>query len=98
MIKPPNHCRNATATTRGWVYRGELLVSRRFTVEQVSEYNGTSKAAPQPLNEAPANHKAIDEMAVQEIQELNAHYGLDDDGTPTKKKKKSKKSKKTLSE
>ena len=51
MIKAPNWQPNATPTTSGWVYKGELIKSQRISESDINAYNGV---APTLLQEAPS--------------------------------------------
>ena len=105
MIKPPNYRKDAVISSRGWKNpgTGELLVARRFTKEDIALYNsgGSQPAGVMDLREAPANNKAVYNMPAEELQELSAHYGVEEDVedvVPAPKKTRKKKTKKTLSE
>ena len=37
-LKPPHYAKDAIPTTRGWVRKGELIVSRRHTQSQIDQY------------------------------------------------------------
>ena len=67
----PIWCKNAVPTLRGWAdpKTGELFVSKRFTQDQIDEYNSVSLVTeevvveePQLLQEAPANNKSLEDM------------------------------------
>lgn len=45
MIKAPNWAKKAHPTKVGWVYKGELLICRRFTEAEIAEWE-KSNAKP----------------------------------------------------
>jgi hypothetical protein len=47
MLKAPKWCSNAVPTNRGWTNptTGELYVAKRFSQEQIDEFNGVQKVA-----------------------------------------------------
>lgn len=50
-LKPPHYAKDAIPTLRGWVRRGELIVSRRHTQSQIDQYMNSLKPqvkAPEP--------------------------------------------------
>jgi hypothetical protein len=55
-IKPPNHRKDAVIDYRGWRHprTGELLVSRKFTKEQIDAYNSGEAVDPQLSLNLPA--------------------------------------------
>jgi hypothetical protein len=55
-IKPPNHRKDAVIDYRGWRHprTGELLVSRKFTKEQIDSYNSGAVVDPQLSLNLPA--------------------------------------------
>jgi hypothetical protein len=101
MIKAPNWCKDAEATTRGWVKNGELLVARKFTQEQVDEYNGVQvveqmyeysapveevvEEVPQMLNEAAPNNTSLEDMTKRELVALCREKGISANITNSKK-------------
>lgn len=71
---------------------GELYVARRFSQEDIDRYNGlvevhdsfpevlteveVEEPAPQMLNEAPANHKSLEDMTKTELLALAEQQGV----------------------
>ena len=89
-IAPPKYAPDAIPTRKGWVSpKGELLVSRKFTAEQIDEFYGVSPvqitevtpvAQPAPvqqLNEAPVNNTSLNDMTKAELKALAEQYGLE---------------------
>lgn len=99
MIKPPNWCLYAVPSTRGWHHprNGELLVSQKFTPEQVDEFNGVVPAPvhpvveeviheePQMLHEAPVGNKSLEDMTKSELLALAEQSGVEVSRYSTKK-------------
>lgn len=90
----PKWCKNAVPTLRGWVdpKTGELFVSKRFTQEQIDEYNSLSDVTeevvveePQLLQEAPANNKSLEDMTKAELQAIAEQSGVEVSKRATKK-------------
>ena len=90
----PKWCKNAVPTLRGWAdpKTGELFVSKRFTQEQIDEYNGVSVVTeevvveePQLLQEAPANNKSLEDMTKTELQAIAEQSGVEVSKRATKK-------------
>lgn len=90
----PKWCKNAVPTLRGWAdpKTGELFVSKRFTQEQIDEYNGVSVVTeevvveePQLLQEAPANNKSLEDMTKAELQAIAEQSGVEVSKRATKK-------------
>lgn len=89
MIKPLNYQKKAIPTSKGWVYKGELLKSKHFSDEDIAEYMANQEvvpvhASPKPemLREAPANDTALEDMTPRELNEITTQL----DPTPKKKK------------
>ena len=93
-ITPPKYAKDAIPTRKGWVSpKGELLVSRKFTAEQIDEFYGvtpvqitevTPEPAPvvqtapvQQVNEAPVNNTSLDDMTKAELKALAEQYGIE---------------------
>jgi hypothetical protein len=94
MIKAPNWCKDAQPTLKGWVRNGELLVARRFTQEQIDEFNGgvveqvveeVVYEAPQMLNEAAPNNTSLEDMTKRELIALCKEKGIPANITNSKK-------------
>ena len=90
----PKWCKNAVPTLRGWAdpKTGELFVSKRFTQDQIDEYNGVSVVTeevvveePQLLQEAPANNKSLEDMTKTELQAIAEQSGVEVSKRATKK-------------
>jgi hypothetical protein len=100
MIQAPNWQKNATPTTRGWVFNGELIKSQKISEADIKAFNA-APGTTVSLNEAPS-YKAVEVMSKQELNELNAHHGVEvvANNEPKKGLKGffSKKSKNTLTE
>lgn len=47
----PKWAKNAVATTRGWVVKGELVKAQKMTQEQADALNGTSALVVVPVME-----------------------------------------------
>ena len=90
-MKCPKWCKNAVPTLRGWAdpKTGELFVSKRFTQEQIDDFNGFEiydfdvsiaeevvVTEPQVLQEAPANHKSLEDMTKAELKALAEQLGV----------------------
>lgn len=77
MITAPGWCSDAVPTVRGWEdpNTGELLVSRRFTQEQIDEFNGVGKV--QTLTEAPVANRDLGDMNKRELEELGRQHGIE---------------------
>ncbi len=83
-MKCPKWCKNAVPTLRGWAdpKTGELFVSKRFTQEQIDEYNGVevveqySEPEVEVLIEAPANNKTLEDMTKAELKALAEQLGV----------------------
>jgi NAD-dependent DNA ligase len=93
-MKCPKWCKNAVPTLRGWAdpKTGELFVSKRFTQEQIDDYNGvevvefkTSEVVEvvevvepevELLIEAPANNKTLEDMTKAELKALAEQLGV----------------------
>ena len=89
MIKPPNWCLYAVPSPRGWHHprNGELLVSQRFTQDEIDEFNGVVAEpepvveevvyeAPQMLHEAPVGNKSLEDMTKNELLALAEQSGI----------------------
>ena len=87
-ITPPKYAKDAIPTRKGWVSpKGELLVSRKFTAEQIDEFYGVSpvqitEVTPEPapvqqLNEAPVNNTSLNDMTKAELKALAEQYGIE---------------------
>ena len=79
MLKAPTWAKHATPTQRGWVdpRTGELLISRKHSERQLTEYwNAKNRAAPAPAPKpapAPAPEPIIEadpEPVVEETAEV----------------------------
>lgn len=89
MIKPPNWCKDAKPTQKGWMKNGELLVAKRFTQQEINEYNGVANKPepvvveevtieePQMLTEAPVSNKSLDKMTKAELVALGEQNGIE---------------------
>lgn len=93
-IAPPKYAPDAIPTRKGWVSpKGELLVSRKFTAEQIDDFYGVApvqitEVAPEPapvvepepvqqLNEAPVNNTSLEDMTKRELKALAEQYGIE---------------------
>lgn len=98
MIKAPKWCSHAVPSPRGWVdpITGELFVSKRFTAEQIEEFNGETievleqmyeyhNAQPQMLHEAPVGNKSLEDMTKNELVALAEQLGVPVAKSATKK-------------
>lgn len=47
-IKPPRWAANAIPTKRGWVVKGELIRSQRFTQEQIDDFYNSRRGVVTP--------------------------------------------------
>jgi hypothetical protein len=88
MIQPPNWCKNAVPTPRGWVdpRTGELYVAKKISQSEVDDFHGVSVApvveqvvyeAPQMLHEAPVGNKSLDKMTKVELVALAEQMGVE---------------------
>ena len=94
-VKAPRWCSQAVPSPRGWVdpITGELFVSKRFTPEQIEEFNGETQEVleemyehnqPQMLHEAPVN-KSLESMTKTELVALAEQLGIAVSKSATKK-------------
>ena len=59
MIQAPNYAKDAIPTLKGWVSpKGELLVSRKLSQEDIDEYLNKDKPKAQPKPKAEPKPKA----------------------------------------
>ena len=95
-LKPPAWCAHAVPTRRGWVdpHTGELLKAQRISDVDLQETRDVVEqvvhAAPQMLNEAPANRKSLEDMTDVELDVVEEQTGVEVTTTTPKKKKKRK--------
>ena len=75
MIKPPNWCKEATPTVRGWEYKGELVKAGKIDANQIAEYNSSRGLGL--LQEAPTN-KSMDDMNAADYNQLTTHHSLNE--------------------
>lgn len=99
-IKPPNWCKDAIPTVRGWEKNGELLVSTRFSPSQIQEWHNANSPAPKPVAAAPSpfvqpttqemltedNPSDLERMTKIELEALGREYGVELDRRLTKDK------------
>lgn len=64
-LKPPHYAKDAIPTRKGWVRRGELIVSRRHTQSQIDQYMNSLK----PQVEAPKPQPVV-EQKEHEVQPM----------------------------
>ena len=96
MIKAPKWCSQAVPSPRGWVdpITGELFVSKRFTPEQIEEFNGETtevleqmyaeqEVVPPMLHEAPVG-MALSDMTKIQLVALAEQLGVDVKKSSTK--------------
>ena len=78
-ISPPNWCKHAIPTTRGWVdpRTKELLQVTPIGQSQIDEWNGVSSAPPTVLREAPQNNSSLEEMTKFELESLGRQHGIE---------------------
>lgn len=81
-LVPPNWCKNAIPTVRGWEdpATGELYVSCRFTQEQIDEHDmevNAGLAGATVLTEAPVGNQDLDDMNKVELEALGRQYGIE---------------------
>lgn len=78
-ISPPNWCKHAIPTTRGWVdpRTKELLQATSIGQSQIDEWNGVSSAPPTVLREAPQNNSSLEEMTKFELESLGRQHGIE---------------------
>lgn len=88
MIQPPNWCKNAVPTPRGWEdpRTGELYVSKRISQSEIDEFHGVTVVpvveqvvheVPQMLHEAPVGNKSLDKMTKVELVALAEQLGVE---------------------
>lgn len=77
-ISPPNWCKHAIPTSRGWVdpNTNELLQATKISQGQIDEWNGVP-AAPTMLREAPQNNSSLEEMTKLELEALGRQHGIE---------------------
>lgn len=95
MAQAPNWCKNAIMTPRGWEdpNTGELLVSGKFTQEDIDAFYGVEPVVEQveipetvqTLTEAPIGEKSLNDMTKVELEALGRQHGVELD----RRKKKS---------
>ncbi len=95
-IQPPSWAPDANPTLKGWESpQGELLISGRFTQDQVDGYNGVVQEIrevpeTQPsatlLTEAPIGNVAIESMSKVPLEALGRENGVELDRRLSKKK------------
>lgn len=98
-IKPPSHQKNAIPSKRGWHHpkTNELLVSRKFTDDQIAEYLGikiveeeVSEVTSQLVDTPPsAPEVLVDDQPYQdmtkfELEALARNYGVELDRRQSK--------------
>ena len=96
MIKAPRWCSHAVPSPRGWIdpVTGELFVSKRFTPEQIEEFNGETsevleqmyaelEVVPPMLHEAPV-HTSLEDMTKVQLIALAEQLGVDVKKSSTK--------------
>ena len=87
-ISPPNWCKQAVPTERGWMdpNTGEILVSGKISQHLIDEWYGVPaepsmptgwQPAPEVLNEAPANDTALEDMTKTELEALGRQHGIE---------------------
>lgn len=98
-MNPPKWCSNAVPSPRGWIdpVTGELFVSKRFTQEEIDEFNGVVPSPvypvveevvheePQMLHEAPVGNKSLEDMTKSELLALAEQSGVKVSRYSTKK-------------
>lgn len=86
MIKPPSWCPHAVPTRLGWEdpETRELLVSSRFSQEQIDEFHGVAQVQEQVshqpaqmLHEAPTGHSRLEDMSKLQLEALGRQYGVE---------------------
>lgn len=79
-ISPPNWCKHAIPTPRGWVdpRTNELLQATKIGQGQIDEWNGVT-ADPEPvvLREAPQNNVDLSGMTKLELESLGRQHGIE---------------------
>lgn len=97
MIKAPKWCSHAVPSPRGWVdpITGELFVSKRFTPQEIEEFNGETTEVieqmyayheePQMLHEAPVGNVSLENMTKVQLQALCEENGIEYVPRDTKK-------------
>ena len=87
---PPKWPNGVKISSRGWEHpdTGELLVSRRFTDQEIAMHNGTwveppvieetveLDEAPSMLTEAPS-HGPLEDMSKRQLEELGRQHGIE---------------------
>jgi len=85
-MKAPSWCKHAVPTRLGWEdpETGELLVSGRFTQEQIDQFHGVGQVteqvvheSPQMLHEAPTGHTRLEDMSKLQLEALGRQYGVE---------------------
>ena len=81
-MKPPSWAKNAIPTPNGWrdPRTNELLKSQSMSQEQIDSYMGvteTVSSKPVQLNEAPANHKSLEDMTKIELEAHGRTMGVE---------------------
>jgi len=85
-MKAPEWCKHAVPTRLGWEDpdTGELLVSSRFTQEQIDQFNGVDSLREevhhepaQMLHEAPTGHSRLEDMSKLQLEALGRQYGVE---------------------
>lgn len=61
----PKWCGDAHPTTKGWVSNGELLKKQKISAEDIAEWYGHSKPAPQTLHEAPVVEREVTQEEIE---------------------------------
>jgi len=72
VIKPPNWCRDAVPTRKGWEHpkTGEVYVSSKFSPEQIDEFYGRATVETVVIKE-PVNNVLVEEFYAREATEVN---------------------------
>ena len=71
MITPPNWCRNAVPTLKGWAdpKTGELLVARKISQDDIDEHNNVKAYGAEPVVEVIEQMYGVPEEAPQMLHE-----------------------------
>jgi len=82
MIKPPRWSPDATPTSRGWEYNGELLTCRRHTQEEIDEYMNDFNPKPMTLTESPVSESEFffEHMDKAQLKAFGEANGVSLDG------------------
>ena len=87
-ITPPSYQKDAVITPTGWRHprTNELLISRKFTAEEIDEYNGNEtmmlKESPTTIEEAKAHMTSdlqydLHAMSKKQLETVGRQHGIE---------------------